>query len=154
MTWTDDRIASLKHFWQDGFSASQIAHRLGDVTRNAVIGKVHRLGLAGRSTSSRRAPSVRSRASSRTSRPPARGRRQARAFRFSRSPARPAPARSFVLPELGPAPPTPVTVLSLTALTCRWPEGDPKMADFHFCGRAKTNPAIPYCDHHTAIAFR
>ena len=57
MTWTDDRTTILTQCWQDGLSASQIAQRLGGVTRNAVIGKVHRLGLAGRANTSRRAGS-------------------------------------------------------------------------------------------------
>src|SRR4051812_20746161 len=48
MSWTDERIELLKKLWADGLSASQIAAELGQVTRNAVIGKVHRLGLAGR----------------------------------------------------------------------------------------------------------
>src|SRR4051812_9430640 len=48
--WTDDRVASLKKLWLEGLSASQIAKQLGGVTRNAVIGKVHRLGLSGRAT--------------------------------------------------------------------------------------------------------
>ena len=46
MAWTDDRVEILKKLWAEGLSASQIARELGDVTRNAVIGKVHRLGLA------------------------------------------------------------------------------------------------------------
>jgi len=53
MAWTDERVELLKKLWADGLSASQIAGRLGGVTRNAVIGKVHRLGLSGRATSSR-----------------------------------------------------------------------------------------------------
>ncbi|KAB2849212.1 MAG: GcrA cell cycle regulator, partial [Hyphomicrobiaceae bacterium] len=44
MSWTDDRVEVLKKLWAEGLSASQIASRLGSVTRNAVIGKVHRLG--------------------------------------------------------------------------------------------------------------
>jgi len=70
MGWTDERVELLKKLWQDGLSASQIAKQLGGVTRNAVIGKVHRLGLAGRASPSRserprmpmapKAPSVRS----------------------------------------------------------------------------------------------
>ena len=48
MGWTDERVELLKKLWQDGLSASQIAKQLGGVTRNAVIGKVHRLGLSGR----------------------------------------------------------------------------------------------------------
>src|SRR3712207_3063070 len=48
MSWTDERVERLKKLWQEGLSASQIAAELGGVTRNAVIGKVHRLGLSGR----------------------------------------------------------------------------------------------------------
>ena len=50
MAWTDDRVEILKKLWAEGLSASQVARELGDVTRNAVIGKVHRLGLAGRAS--------------------------------------------------------------------------------------------------------
>ncbi|MGZ5850479.1 MAG: GcrA family cell cycle regulator, partial [Methyloceanibacter sp.] len=55
MAWNDERVELLKKLWAEGLSASQIASRLGGVTRNAVIGKVHRLGLSGRATSSRSA---------------------------------------------------------------------------------------------------
>ena len=51
--WTDERVDQLKSLWTEGLSASQIARALGGVTRNAVIGKVHRLGLAGRAAPSR-----------------------------------------------------------------------------------------------------
>ena len=154
MTWTNDRIDTLKQYWQDGFSASQIAQRLGGITRNAVIGKVHRLGLAGRVNPSRRSVSTRSRSSAQVSHMPARSRRQGPVYRIRYIPAAASPKQHPIMPELGPAPSIPVTVQELTVLTCRWPEGDPKLIGFHFCGRAKTNPAIPYCDHHTAIAFR
>ena len=53
MSWTDERVELLKKLWSEGLSASQIAGRIGSVTRNAVIGKVHRLGLSGRATTSR-----------------------------------------------------------------------------------------------------
>ena len=53
MGWTEERVSELKKLWAEGHSASQIAKRLGSVTRNAVIGKVHRLGLSGRATPSR-----------------------------------------------------------------------------------------------------
>src|ERR1700761_3308355 len=58
MGWTDERVELLKKLWQDGLSASQIAKQLGGVTRNAVIGKVHRLGLSGRDTPSKPARTV------------------------------------------------------------------------------------------------
>ncbi|WP_035463509.1 GcrA family cell cycle regulator, partial [Bartonella birtlesii] len=48
MGWTDERVELLKKFWNEGLSASQIAAQLGGVSRNAVIGKVHRLKLPGR----------------------------------------------------------------------------------------------------------
>ena len=52
--WSEDRVETLKKLWEQGLSASQIATQLGmGVTRNAVIGKVHRLGLSGRATTSR-----------------------------------------------------------------------------------------------------
>ena len=53
MSWTEERVETLKKLWTEGHSASQIANQLGGVTRNAVIGKVHRLGLSGRATPSR-----------------------------------------------------------------------------------------------------
>ena len=66
MSWTDERVARLAKLWAEGLSASQIAADLGGVTRNAVIGKVHRLGLSGRAkpagksnAASRRKPAAR-----------------------------------------------------------------------------------------------
>ena len=56
MSWTDERVETLKKMWSEGQSASQIAKELGGVTRNAVIGKVHRLGLSNRAGSSAPAP--------------------------------------------------------------------------------------------------
>src|ERR1700754_4502834 len=72
--WSDERVEQLKSLWTEGLSASQIARALGGVTRNAVIGKVHRLGLAGRASPARtdrpRLPSA-PKASMRTHTPPA-----------------------------------------------------------------------------------
>jgi len=58
MEWTEARVAQLKALWEEGRSASQIAEILGDVTRNAVIGKAHRLGLKARPSPIRRQPSA------------------------------------------------------------------------------------------------
>ena len=58
MSWTEERVEMLKRLWQEGLSASQIAGELGGVTRNAVIGKVHRLGLSGRVMSTIARPSA------------------------------------------------------------------------------------------------
>ena len=77
MSWTDERVALLSKLWADGLSASQIAAELGGITRNAVIGKVHRLGLSGRakspSSSSPRPRKARSSGMLRVSRPSMRG---------------------------------------------------------------------------------
>ncbi len=140
--WTDTRVERLKAFWADGLSASEIAGRLGEVTRNAVIGKVHRLGLAGRKTTSRK-PLPR-RTSPRRNRP---GRVERRL-----------PPAPFMRPAaLPPAPPPPVAALMLPLRQlrddqCRWPVGDPREAGFGFCGCQKA-PGVPYCAHHAAIAY-
>jgi GcrA cell cycle regulator len=83
MAWTDDRVETLKRMWGEGASASQIAKELGGVTRNAVIGKVHRLGLSNRNADEAK---------------PA-----------SQTPAKPAPAPKTAKPDPTPAPkPEPV----------------------------------------------
>ncbi|MGO9984631.1 MAG: GcrA family cell cycle regulator [Rhodomicrobium sp.] len=153
MSWTNDRVDTLKKLWNGGESASAIAHRLGKVTRNAVIGKVHRLGLGGRANQSRKRTAARPRALF----PPPAPSRKSRPQPCARQDCQPrknaAPKRPPVLPELGPPPDRLITVQTLSELTCRWPIGDPKMAGFHFCGRAKRE-GRPYCGHHAAIAFR
>jgi GcrA cell cycle regulator len=151
--WTDERTENLKKLWADGLSASQIAMKLGEVTRNAVLGKVWRLGLEGRASVSRmRRSRPRSCVRVRTLAPTGR-RTQTPALRTSS--ARPAvPLQSAVrkreLPPLGAAPETIVSVANLQDTSCRWPEGDPKLPGFHFCGRRAAG-GMPYCAHHAAI---
>jgi GcrA cell cycle regulator len=147
MPWTDERVDTLKKLWHDGVSASAIARSIGETTRNAVIGKVHRLGLAGRATTSR----IRSEHPRASSIFVARGRsKKRRALPLT---ARIPHRHSAMLPELAPQPANTVTIATLTADSCRWPIGDPKTHGFHFCGRpARFN--CPYCDYHAAIAYR
>jgi GcrA cell cycle regulator len=139
--WSDDRVTTLKSLWLDGLSASQIAGRLGGVTRNAVIGKIHRLGLSGRASPSAPARAPRTP----VSRPP------------RRTPApRPRPSvRPAVLsPPADRAPEGPGLVSSMAGLgahACKWPIGDPKAPSFTFCGRLANGP---YCPGHKAQAFR
>ena len=146
MGWTDERVEVLKKLWLDGLSASQIAKQLGGgVTRNAVIGKVHRLGLSGRAAPSQpvRTPALR------TPRP------------------RPAVAAAPVRREAPAAPPPPLpvapryyaaetpgsaTVLTLGAHMCKWPIGDPSSDSFSFCGRR--NSEGPYCVEHANVAYQ
>ncbi len=150
MSWTDERVELLKKLWSDGLSASQIAGELGGITRNAVIGKVHRLGLSGRAKSS----------SSGVARP-----RKVRApghmLRVSRVRGNTALAHAYEH-DLEQEPELidniiPIgqrrTILELTEETCRWPIGDPGSADFFFCGGNTVN-SLPYCAHHSRVAYQ
>jgi len=153
MNWTDDRVEQLKKLWESGLSASQIAAELGNITRNAVIGKVHRLGLSGRakSPSSSAAPRQRKvRAPQhmmRISRPMARGNTAlAHAFEVE---AEPDPiAFDNVVPMNQRR-----TLLELTEDTCHWPVGDPGSSEFFFCG-GKALGGLPYCAHHSRVAYQ
>jgi GcrA cell cycle regulator len=146
--WTDERVTVLKRLWLEGLSASQIAKQLGGVTRNAVIGKVHRLGLSGRA------------APSQPSRPAYRPQPRPRPAAATPAAATPAPRRAEpVLRASTPAPapipdlPGTATVLTLGAHMCKWPIGDPSGGDFSFCGR-RTQEEGPYCVEHARVAYQ
>lgn len=135
--WTDARVDLLKALWADGLSASVIAAQLGEVTRNAVIGKVHRLGIQGRAAT-RRQPR----------------RTMPRRNRIGRAVIRkPAFVRPSPVPPPG-LPPAPaalmLSIAQLTEATCHWPIGDPRQPGFGFCGARRTGRQ-PYCGHHQAI---
>ena len=146
MGWTEDRVETLKKLWLEGFSASQVAKQLGGgLTRNAVIGKVHRLGLSGRATPSQ------------PQRPVFKPVRPARPIQAAAVPAPrrveptlPAEPRRvvYVAEEAGSA-----TVLTLGAHMCKWPIGDPATDGFSFCGRASSSEG-PYCTHHSQVAYQ
>jgi GcrA cell cycle regulator len=152
MTWTDERVETLKKLWADGLSASQIAAELGGITRNAVIGKVHRLGLSGRAKSpSSSAPRPRkARAHShmlRVSRPAMRGNTAlAHAYELE---VEPEPELIDNIIPLGQR----RTLLELNELTCRWPIGDPGTAEFFFCGGLPAT-GLPYCAYHSRVAYQ
>ena len=149
MAWTDERVELLKKLWGEGLSASQIAGRLGSVTRNAVIG---RLGLSGRATTSRAGnrPRTRLAASKRPAKPRFAqiGNPALRAlYQPDAEPYTP-PAEELVIPLAERK-----TIQTLVECSCRWPIGDPQMADFHFCGKNKV-PGLPYCEFHARRAFQ
>ncbi|MBI1385365.1 MAG: GcrA cell cycle regulator [Rhizobiales bacterium] len=158
MAWTTERVEELKRLWGEGLSASQIAHRIGDVTRNAVIGKVHRLGLSGRATTSR-IKSVRPR--KKMARP-----KRARVMRLGgggvgeslrellSQNAGAYEAQSFEVPnELVIPVEERKSIATLTEHCCRWPIGDPTHEDFHFCGRERIT-GLPYCEFHARRAYQ
>ena len=154
MGWTEERVETLKKLWAEGLSASQIAGRLGQVTRNAVIGKVHRLGLSGRATTSRmksHRPRPRAAVAKRLAKPRFRHGRQHGAARAS---IRPTPSltcrrwRSWSFRSAERR-----SIETLAECDCRWPIGDPQEAEFHFCGKKKV-AGLPYCEFHARRAFQ
>ena len=147
--WTEDRVGTLKKLWLEGQSASQIAKALGGgVTRNAVIGKVHRLGLSGRAT-----PSQPARTTFRTTRPrPAAAAPQAPSAPRRIEAAQPRPAAAPPVPAPMPDLPGTATVMTLGAHMCKWPIGDPSSREFSFCGRRASEGV--YCVEHARVAYQ
>ena len=170
MSWNDERVETLKKLWQEGHSASQIAKQLGGVTRNAVIGKVHRLGLSGRA-----APSSPTRPLYKPSRPPrvaatapsltpsnliAPRRTEQPMARPVSSPSLSGSPQTALVPVLAkPMVSQPIespgtaTVLTLGTRMCKWPIGDPISDDFTFCGR-RSDDGTPYCVEHARQAYQ
>lgn len=144
MDWSDERIEALTKLWREGLSASQVARQLGGVSRSAVIGKVHRLGIAGREAPSRPNALV-GRPAGRPSRASAGGTRRPTAPRQPR-PAIPPRAAPFEAVATA-------TIHTLAPHGCRWPIGEPDHADFGFCGQLKAGVG-PYCAGHAPMAVR
>jgi GcrA cell cycle regulator len=153
MSWNDERVELLKKLWAEGLSASQIAGRIGSVTRNAVIGKVHRLGLSGRATTTRmksHRPRTRTVPAKRAPAKPRFTNVGNTALRDLYRDAEPyvAPAEELVIPVAERR-----SIQTLEECSCRWPIGDPQDADFHFCGKTKVT-GLPYCEFHARRAFQ
>lgn len=159
-TWTNERVELLKQMWTEGLSASNIAGRLGDgITRNAVIGKVHRLGLSGRATPARTA-SPRPRRPRQPSHPgrvstmPTAGANALKPQAYERRAPRPEPEPVPEPLHLVNLPKSErLSLLMLNENTCRWPIGEPGTEDFFFCGMAP-HASQPYCEYHTRMAYQ
>ncbi|MBQ8250378.1 MAG: hypothetical protein IJY92_00515 [Alphaproteobacteria bacterium] len=119
MAWTAEKIKQLKKLWLKGKSTIEIGKELG-ISKNAVVGKVHRLELAAR-------PSPIKRVQKPTT----------------------ATKQKVVKKEIKPKK---MTLMDLKLTSCRWPIGDPKDEDFHFCG-ADTVTGKPYCAEHCKVAY-
>ena len=152
LTWSHNRVEQLTKLWEAGLSASQIAAELGNVSRNAVIGKVHRLGLSGRAKSlSSAAPPQRkvhpAQHLMRVTRPIARGNTAlAQAFEVE---VEPDPVTSDNVVPMSQR----LSLLELNEATCHWPIGDPLRPDFFFCG-GKVLTGLPYCAQHSRVAYQ
>lgn len=128
MSWSDDRVALLKRLWGEGKTAAEIAKELGGVTRNAVIGKAHRLKL-----SSRVSPIQQNKKKTRTENAPVAPRRPAKKIPIFKGKE--------------------IKMVDLKDNMCRWPNGDPQTDDFSFCGCQKMD-GLPYCETHAQIAYQ
>ena len=145
MTWTDERVELLKKLWTEGLSASQIAAELGGITRNAVIGKVHRLGLVGprqerrpRSVPRQRKPRAHSHMM-RIARPGDARQHGARADAVYEAELEPEPELIDNIIPIGQR----CTILELTESNCRWPIGDPELGGFLLLRRQdRRRPAL------------
>ena len=179
MSWTDERVETLKRMWSEGQSASQIAKELGGVTRNAVIGKVHRLGLSNRTGAQPAKPMKDKEKAAEPVTEAASEPAQPKEAPVNASPTpaeRPAaPARKPIIPAGPPLPPQPsaneispealanvreiekkskkISLMELTERTCKWPVGDPATEDFWFCG-LPVQQGKPYCEAHVGVAFQ
>lgn len=175
MSWTDERIGTLKKMWKEGKSAADIAKTLGKgVTRNAVIGKAHRMGLSGRpspikkpvATAPKKEKELAPKKTALAKKAPAvvpikkkattlvAALKPAAETRSSLSGAR-AKEAAAPRPAIQEAPPSDggVALIDLSERMCKWPYGDPQDDDFTFCGRA-IRPGTPYCPDHAAQAYQ
>ena len=140
MSWTPEREEKLKDLWKKGHTASQIATLIGRTTRNAVIGKAHRLNLEARAVS-KRTLSARTSTESST-KPEIKTQRLGRKAKFK-----------ALLLDKSFEPENPIKLEELTDETCRWPIGHPYEEKFYFCGR-KPMEKFPYCQLHVLYAFQ
>ena len=135
MAWTEQMVEDLKKMWDEGLTTGEIGKRL-NVSKNSIVGKVHRLQLSGRPSPIKKKDEI---------------------SEEKAAPAKPAKEEKFE-----PVAKMPVKnshshcgKTSLTDLdnhTCRWPVGDPKDENFHFCGK-KVKIGQTYCEEHANIAY-
>ena len=139
MSWNEKKEEKLRELWKKGFSGSQIANMLGDTTRNAVIGKAHRLNLEARTVSKKSEKNV---SKNTTSVPGVKTQKLGRKAKFK-----------ALLLDKNFEQENPVKIEELSDVTCRWPIGHPNEENFYFCGRMPLEK-LPYCKLHVLYAFQ
>ena len=162
MSWTDERVELLRKLWLEGLSASRIAAELAEgVTRNAVIGKVHRLGLSGREKAVVPANPILRARSKTAQQPSARGPIASPSMPMRGNTALAIQARPMAMPQIHRSsgdvviPMTEhVTIMDLRDTMCRWPMGDPTSSEFRYCGGKSTAGEGPYCSMHSRMAYQ
>ena len=139
MSWTDEKVAKLKELWGKGNTASQIAEIIGGISRNAVIGKAHRLNLSAK-IKTRTAISNQSFENSISNK-----NNQLKKGRRSRF-------KSLII-DKDFEPENPKQLEELDENTCKWPIGHPNEKDFYFCGRSSLKD-FSYCKLHLLYAYQ
>ena len=140
MSWSPEREEKLRELWKKGHSASQIASMLGDTTRNAVIGKAHRLNLEARMTSKKKQVTA--------------GKQKNSSLKEDKTQKLGRKARfKALLLDKNFEEENPLKLEELTDKTCRWPIGHPHEENFYFCGR-QSMEKLPYCKLHVLYAFQ
>ena len=140
MSWTDEKVESLKKLWGSGKTASQIAEIIGGISRNAVIGKAHRLNLSAKiktrsATSNQNFDSSASEKNIQTS-------KKVRKSKF----------KSLII-EKDFEPESPKQLEELDENSCKWPIGHPNEKSFYFCGRSSLKD-FSYCKLHLLYAYQ
>lgn len=163
MSWTEQQIQMLKDMWGHGFSASDIAGRLGGgLTRNAVIGKAHRLKLSAGLASQRGSGAglrVSTAVSGISDMKSSRKRVMLRPLPVLPTPtsvptAKPLQREAFRSPIDSTKPRSEgIAVTKAGDRHCRWPVGDPRSPDFRFCG-CSVHEGLPYCTDHARVAYQ
>ena len=140
MSWTDEKVAKLKELWGKGNTASQIAEIIGGISRNAVIGKAHRLNLSAK-IKTRTATSSQSFDNS-TSEKNIQTAKRGRKSKF----------KSLII-EKDFEPENPKQLEELDESSCKWPIGHPDEKEFYFCGRSSLKD-FSYCKLHLLYAYQ
>ncbi len=150
MGWTDEQVEELKKLWDQGLTTGEIGKALG-VSKNAVVGKAHRLKLDSRPSPIRRGEDELPLEEPATAEREKSAETAAVQKPVDAKPAAPKPAPVKKAADKKEKKKL-FTVNDLTTTSCRWPIGDPKDEDFHFCGKTAL-PDKPYCAEHAMLAY-
>lgn len=180
MAWTDEMVEELKRLWAEGVTTGEIGRRL-NISKNSIVGKVHRLGLSGRPSPIKKKseeapakPAAKTPTKEKTAKP---AKKETPAKPAAKTPEPAAVKSKPAAPKVQPQPSSAeaseediklakslnipsadntkkefLSLIDLDNHTCRWPIGDPKDENFHFCGR-KVRLGQTYCEEHAAIAY-
>lgn len=167
MGWTDQMVEDLRKMWKEGLTTGEIGKRLG-VSKNSIVGKVHRLGLSGRPSPIKKKNDAAAAPAEKKSPAPKPKPEKKAAEKTTAAPqpktenhpvseknAPHAEHRIHSIKEEFKTEPRKDGKVTLTGLdnhTCRWPVGDPKDENFHFCGK-KVRLGQTYCEEHSALAY-